>query len=139
MSPDGNRRQERSLSRAKGSPVRLQGCMRCSSSNHRADACTRFEFWEGRRCHYCGYLHDSRFCPFSSKDNRDRKNKSEKYNLPKDNDNSWRNAYQVEVLQQPNEDKVQEKRQSESGEYIPKVPQPGARQIQDTSNIFAKK
>ena len=141
-SPEGNRRkdksrQERSLSRAEGSPVRLQGCMRCSSSNHRAASCTRFEFWEGKRCQYCGYLHDSRFCPFGSKDKRERKNKSEK-NLLKDNDNSWRNAYQVEVLQQQNEDKLQDKKQSESGEYIPKVPQPGARQIQDNSNIFAK-
>ena len=66
-------------------------------------------------------------------DNRERRNKSEK-NLLKDNDNSWRNAYQVEVLH--SEDNLQNK--SESGEYIPKVPQPGARQIQDNSNIFAK-
>ena len=53
----------------------------------------------------------------------------------KDNDNSWRNAYQVEVLH--SEDNLQNK--SESGEYIPKVPQPGARQVKDSSNVFAKK
>jgi hypothetical protein len=118
--------------------VRLQGCIRCSSTNHRADVCTRFGYWEGSKCRICGYLHDSRLCPFVSKDSRERKNRSEKYNPPKDNDNSWRNAYQVEVVQQPNEDKVQENRQSASVDYIPKVPQPGARQVQDNNNIFAK-
>ena len=109
--------------------------MRCSSSNHRALSCTRFEYWEGKRCKNCGYLHNSKFCPFASKDkdNRERRNKSEK-NLLKDNDNSWRNAYQVEVLH--SEDNLQNK--SESGEYIPKVPQPGARQVKDSSNVFAK-
>ena len=66
------------------------------------------------------------------------KNRSERYNPPKDNDNSWRKAYQVELVQQPNENKVQENRQSASVDYIPKVPQPGATQVQDNNNIFAK-
>ena len=68
-----------------------------------------------------------------TQDNKERRNKSEK-NLLKDNDNSWRNAYQVQVLH--SEDNLQNR--SESGEYIPKVPQPAARQIKDSNNVFTK-
>ena len=131
-------RQERSSSRAEGSPMRLQGCLRCSSSNHRASSCTRFQRWEGSKCKICGYLHNSRFCPFAaknqdyrSKDNRSRDNGGEK-NLLKDNDNSYRNAYQVQVVK--SEDNSQ---RSDQEEYIPKVPQPTARQ-NNSSNVFTK-
>ena len=131
-------RQERSSSRAEGSPMRLQGCLRCSSSNHRASSCTRFQRWEGNKCKICGYLHNSRFCPFAarnqdyrSKDNRSRDNRGEK-NLLKDNDNSYRNAYQVQVVK--SEDNLQ---RSDQEEYIPKVPQPTARQ-NNSSNVFTK-
>ena len=53
----------RSTSRNKGSPVRLTGCFRCSSNNHEADNCTRFDYYEGPACTHCGYLHESKFCP----------------------------------------------------------------------------
>ena len=82
----------------------------------------------------CGYLHNSRFCPFAARnqDNRSRENRSEK-NLLKDNDNSYRNAYQVQVLK--SEDNLQKR--SDQEEYIPKVPQPTARQV-NSSNVFTK-
>ena len=135
--PSADKRQERSTSRAQGSPIRLQGCIRCSSTNHKAEFCTRFDFWEGSKCRHCNYLHDYRLCPFFTKDNRDKKNRSEKkYIPPKDNDNSYRNAYQVELVQQPSENRLRDNRQSASGDYIPKLPQPGTK-VQD--NIFDAK
>jgi hypothetical protein len=53
----------RSNSRQKGSPVRLTGCFRCSSTNHEAENCKRFGWYEGPACTHCSYLHESRFCP----------------------------------------------------------------------------
>ena len=53
-------------------------------------------------------------------------NKRERpYIAPKDNDNSYRNAYQIEV-QNASEELLQDKRQSVPNSYIPVIPQPGS-------------
>ena len=128
-SPSGRTQQERSASRAKGSPIRMTGCVRCSSSNHKGEVCPRFDYWKGSRCKHCFYLHDHNLCPLFTKDKVDKKtfvNKRERpYIAPKDNDNSYRNAYQIEV-QNASEELLQDKRQSVPNSYIPVIPQPGS-------------
>ena len=69
-SQNWEQRRQRSNSGKSGSPVKLRGCIRCSSNNHVGDACTKFGFWGGPPCKYCGYLHDHKLCP---KYNRDKK------------------------------------------------------------------
>ena len=67
-SPSPGRGQDRSTSRARGSPRRMQGCYRCGSKNHVADSCTRFSYWTGPKCRFCSYLHDAKLCPLFVKD-----------------------------------------------------------------------
>ena len=79
----------------------MTGCVRYSSSNHRGEVCPRFDYWTGSRCKHCFYLHDHNLCPLFTKDKVDKKTFVKKrerlYIAPKDNDNSYRNAYQIEV------------------------------------------
>ena len=64
-SPSGRTQQERSTRRAKGSPIRMTGCVRCSFSNHKGEVCPRFDYWKGSRCKHCFYLHHHNLCPYS--------------------------------------------------------------------------
>jgi hypothetical protein len=68
----GNRGQgrQRSSSRNRGSPVRLRGCIRCGSDNHKGEECPRFDYWTGPPCSHCGYLHKDSVCPRFTRDRK---------------------------------------------------------------------